>query len=319
MSLALSKTPIQQSEINELLALVYYDGIQNVVPIYDQRSVLPTKDESWITFCQNSMSHFEKAFSHKPDWSHAFYLGKLCVKLGYPYEKAFSYYEKAINLNPSAVDPFYRMHTSRLKLLHTCGKHNLEALKETAMNLIGQTVSGSPNFEGNSNEAKPEGLTNMVQLDEAWHVLYSDCLSAIEVCVEGELKHFHKARYTLAQGWYRKGESGDLERAKDELSFCFKSSRSSFTINMWEIDGMVRKGSLCLEDLVPVALVRYIQSLVSSIHQAETLGSADVSCSPEHWLEKLFNLFMDQGNVWTDISSLPEIKRPELSESSFYG
>ncbi|KAI3908735.1 hypothetical protein MKW98_029285 [Papaver atlanticum] len=393
MSLALSKTPIQQSEIHELLALVYYDGIQNVVPIYDQRSVLPTKDESWITFCQNSMSHFEKAFSHKPDWSHAFYLGKLCVKLGYPYEKAFSYYEKAIHLNPSAVDPFYRMHTSRLKLLHTCGKHNLEALKvvaaysfnqstkETAMNLIDQTVSGSPNFEGNSNETKPEGLTNVVQLDEAWHVLYSDCLSAIEVCVEGELKHFHKARYTLAQGWYRKGESGDLERAKDELSFCFKSSRSSFTINMWEIDGMVRKGrrktpgltgnkkalevnlpessrkfitcirkytlcylkllhesgdiftlerayislradkrfSLCLEDLVPVALGRYIQSLVSSIHQAETLGSADVSSSPEHWLEKLFNLFMDQGSVWTDISSLPEIKRPELSESSFYG
>ncbi|RZC50076.1 hypothetical protein C5167_018500 [Papaver somniferum] len=372
---------------------IYYDGIQNVVPIYDQRSVLPSKDESWITFCQNSMNHFEKAFLHKPDWSHAFYLGKLCVKLGYPYEKAFSYYEKAISLNPSAVDPFYRMHTSRLKLLHTCGKHNLEVLKvvaaysfnqstkETAMNLIDQTVSGSPNFEGNSNETKPEGLTNVVQLDEAWHMLYSDCLSAIEVCVEGELKHFHKARYTLAQGWYRKGESGDLERAKDELSFCFKSSRSSFTINMWEIDGMVRKGrrktpgltgykkalevnlpessrkfitcirkytqcylkllhesgdiltlerayislradkrfSLCLEDLVPVALGRYIQSLVSSIHQAETLGSADVSSSPEHWLEKLFNLFMDQGNLWTDISSLPEIKRPELSESSFYG
>jgi hypothetical protein len=40
-----------------------------------------------------------------------------------------SYYDKAIALNPSAVDPVYRMHASRLKLLYTCGKQNLEALK----------------------------------------------------------------------------------------------------------------------------------------------------------------------------------------------
>lgn len=79
-------------------------------------------------------------------------------------------------------------------------------------------------------------------LDKVWHILYDDCLYALGTCVEGELKHFHKARYKLAQGLYRRGEPGDLERAKEELSFCFKSSRSSFTINMWEIDGTVRKG-----------------------------------------------------------------------------
>lgn len=79
-------------------------------------------------------------------------------------------------------------------------------------------------------------------LDEAWHMLYDDCLSALEICVEGELKHFHKARYKLAQGLYKRGEGTDLERAKDELSFCFKSSRSAFTINMWEIDGTAKKG-----------------------------------------------------------------------------
>lgn len=78
-------------------------------------------------------------------------------------------------------------------------------------------------------------------LDEAWHILYADCISALEVCVEGELKHYHKARYMLAQGLYKRGETGDLEKAKDELSFCFKSSRSSFTINMWEIDGSTKR------------------------------------------------------------------------------
>lgn len=80
------------------------------------------------------------------------------------------------------------------------------------------------------------------QLEGVWHMLYNDCLSALEICVEGDLKHFHKARYMLAQGFYRRGDKGDLEKARDELSFCFKSSRSSFTYNMWEIDGMVKKG-----------------------------------------------------------------------------
>lgn len=82
----------------------------------------------------------------------------------------------------------------------------------------------------------------MVLMEEVWDMLYNDCLSALETCIEGDLKHFHKARYMLAQGLYRRGRSGDLEKAKEELSFCFKSSRSSFTIYMWEIDGMVKKG-----------------------------------------------------------------------------
>lgn len=43
------------------------------------------------------------------------------------------------------------------------------------------------------------------QLEEAWHILYRDCLSALEICVEGDLKHFHKARYMLAQGLYKRG------------------------------------------------------------------------------------------------------------------
>ncbi|KAF9616019.1 hypothetical protein IFM89_027958 [Coptis chinensis] len=395
MSLALAKTPAQQTEIHEMLALVYYDGIQNVVPIYDQRSVVPTKDALWMMFCRNSKKHFEKAFAHKPDWSHAFYLGKLCEKLGFPPEEAFSYYIKAITLNPSAVDPVYRMHASRLKLLSTCGKQNVEALKVVVSYSFDQSISGtirdildrtscvipmSRNDDKEScnstdlTQSKNEGSNS---LEEAWYILYCDCLSALEGCVEGELKHFHKARYMLAQGWYRRGSSGGLERAKEELSFCFKSSRSSFTINMWEIDSTVKKGrrkapglagnkkalevnlpessrkfitcirkyvlfylrlllesgdictldrayaslradkrfSLCLEDLVPVALGRFIQALMSSICQAESLDKN----FPQQFLERMFNLFIDQGNLWTDINNLPEIKSPELSESCFYG
>ncbi|KAL7167930.1 hypothetical protein ACSBR2_038377 [Camellia fascicularis] len=101
MTLALAKTSAQQGEIHGLLALVYYDGPQNVVSFYDQRSVLPLKDSAWMMFCHNAMRHFKKAFAHnllffsnmnctnkfetstcREDWSHAFYLGKLSEKLG---------------------------------------------------------------------------------------------------------------------------------------------------------------------------------------------------------------------------------------------
>ncbi|KAL5850527.1 hypothetical protein ACOSQ4_008540 [Xanthoceras sorbifolium] len=398
MSLALAKTSIQQSEIHELLALVYYDSLQNVVPFYDQRSVVPPKDAAWTMFCENSLRHFKKAFVHKEDWSYPFYMGKLSEKLGYSHEISLSYYDKAIGLNSSAVDPLYRMHASRLKLLCTSGKHNLELLKvlsvysfsqsikDAVMNIFSQMDQEIPympevNMDGSHLlNAEERNHNALIQMEEVWHMLYNDCLSALEVCIEGDLKHFHKARYMLAQGLYRRGQSGDLEKAKDELSFCFKSSRSSFTINMWEIDGMVKKGrrksagfagnkkilevnlpessrkfitcirkyllfylklleetgdictldrayvslkadkrfSLCIEDLVPVALGRYIRALLSSMQHGETAGCGAAGSS-EHQLEKIFALFMEQGNLWPEICCAPEIRSAEISESSLYG
>ncbi|KAL2340079.1 hypothetical protein Fmac_008019 [Flemingia macrophylla] len=382
MSLALAKTTAQQCEIHELLALVYYDSLQNVVPFYDQRSVLPIKDAAWMTFCENSMKHFKKAFTLKQDWLHAFYLGKLSEKLGYSHEIALSYYNKAIALNTSAVDPVYRMHASRLKLLFRCGKQNLEILKVLSANSFNQSVNKAvTNILGGMDssflDTKHEEL---LKLDTVRSMLYNDCLSALETCVEGDLKHFHKARYMLAQGLYKRGESGDIERAKDHLSFCFKSSRSSFTINMWEIDSMVKKGrrktpgsagikkalevnlpessrkfitcirkyllfylklleetrdrsilersyvslradkrfSLCIEDLIPVAIGRYLKVLISTMFHSQTTASGSMSSS-DNVLERMFTLFMEQGSLWPEICSLPEIEGPDMSESMIYG
>lgn len=112
-------------------------------------------------------------------------------------------------------------------------------LSKMSSEILHSPVHTKDGTEANADEIKHE---KSLKLEEAWCMLYSDCISALETCVEGDLKHFHKARYMLALGLYKRGETGDLERAKDELSFCFKSSRSSFTINMWEIDSMVKKG-----------------------------------------------------------------------------
>ncbi|KAL8161071.1 hypothetical protein V2J09_012560, partial [Rumex salicifolius] len=400
MSLALAKTSDEQGEIHELLALVYYDGVQNVVPLYDQRSVSPTKDGIWMIFCQNSMKHFQRAFAQKQDWSHAYYLGKLSEKLGHSPESSFSYYDKAIALNPSAVDPVYRIHASRLKLLYTCNRQDLQTLKvaagysfdqstkEAAINVLdGMSLDKTPIQEddkGLSSQANidEQKLEKSRLLDNVWEMLYSDCLSALEICIEGDLKHFHKARYMLAQGYYKRGRSGDLDKAKEELSFCFKSSRSSFTYNMWEIDGMIKKGkrktpgvagnkralevnlsessrkfitcirkyllfylrlleesgdtstldrayisirsdkrfSLCLEDMVPVALGRYLKGLILSMQSIPSCSLPVAGRNnPEQILEKMFSLFIEQGCNWPDICSLPEMVCPELSESSLYG
>ncbi|XP_023523986.1 uncharacterized protein LOC111788067 [Cucurbita pepo subsp. pepo] len=396
MSLALAKSPTQQREIHELLALVYYDSLQNVVPFYDQRSVVPPKDEAWFRFCENSLKHFKKAFAHQQDWSHAFYMGKLSEKLGLSHDKALSYYAKAIALNPSAVDSIYRMHASRLKVLGKCGKQDMQALKDLSTYAFNQSTrdalmeilnkfgsktldlpSGVDGSEANSEDIKHD---ESLKVEEAWHMLYNDCLYGLETCVEGDLKHYHKARYALAQGLYRRGERGDLGRAKDELSFCFKSSRSSFTINMWEIDSTIKKGrrktpglsgnkkalevnlpessrkfitcirkyllfylklleetgdictlerayislradkrfALCIEDLVPVALGRYVKVLITSVRQVGIASCGDAS-GYEHILEKIFALFMEQGNLWPELCSLPEIQGPGISESNLYG
>ncbi|OEL37163.1 hypothetical protein BAE44_0001817 [Dichanthelium oligosanthes] len=396
MSSLLAKSAPEQSEAHELLALVYYDSLQNVVPFYDQRAALPVKDSTWETFCQNSMKHFEKAFEIKAQWLHAFYLGKLCEKLGHSFSKPFLYYNKAMMLNPTAVDPVYRIHASRLKLLYTQGKQNLEAIqvvadytynqstKENVLSMLGSTTnvsnSSSDQNEKSALDTKQENkLVETDLLDKVWHILYDDCLYALGTCVEGELKHFHKARYKLAQGLYRRGEAGDLERAREELSFCFKSSRSSFTVNMWEIDGTVRKGrrknpnvggsrknlevslsessrkfitcirkymifyldlleknrdlwtlekaytylrtdrrfALCLGDIVPIGLGKYLQVLIAAIDNPD-IRRASGDASVEQLLEKMFSVFMDHANLWGDISTIPEVNCPELSEGNLY-
>lgn len=127
-----------------------------------------------------------------------------------------------------------------------------QSAKDTARDILGGLdCKGSEscmlNEDGLSNSNSK--VVDIHKFEKVWDLLYSDCLSALENCVEGDLKHFHKARYMLAQGFHRRGGTGDLEKAKEELSFCFKSSRSSFTINMWEIDSMVKKGRYIIQVL----------------------------------------------------------------------
>lgn len=62
--------------MHELLALVYYDSLQNVVPFYDQRTVVAKKNDVWMSLCENSMKHFKKAFEYRYAVSHLLYFAR---------------------------------------------------------------------------------------------------------------------------------------------------------------------------------------------------------------------------------------------------
>lgn len=54
---------------------------------------------------------------YRPNWTYVFYRGKLSEKLENSHTQSLSYYRKAVEMNSSAVDPLYRLHASRFKLL----------------------------------------------------------------------------------------------------------------------------------------------------------------------------------------------------------
>lgn len=76
---------------------------------------------------------------------------------------------------------------------------------------------------------------------------------------------------------------------------------------------------MCLGDIVPIALGKYIQLLSSIIRNAESHGSSDKIISHEQMLDRMFTTLMDHVHLWSDISNMPEVNCPDLSESNLCG
>lgn len=188
---------------------------------------------------------------HKPDWTHLFYMGKLYEKLCRPIQEAFDLYKRAVDMKSSAVDPIYRLHASRLKLLCRSDKQDVKTLeiiaqhcysssiKEKVVTLLKSVSDCYTPVQSSLVPADPVNSSDL--LVEIRRQLFEDCVAVMRMCMEGELKHYHKARFRLAHALYSCTGNQDVDRAKEELAFCFRSSRSLFTINMWEIDGSLRK------------------------------------------------------------------------------
>eukprot|EP00897_Mesotaenium_endlicherianum_P006993 jgi/Mesen1/6321/ME000326S05461 len=395
-SLALAPTPRLKALAQEFMGEVTYDSIQNVVPLYDQRALVPPRDAQWRKLCAHAFHHFHAASRNRPDWTHFYHMGKLSQKLERPAGDVLALYRRAEELCPWAVNCVYRLHATRLKLLlllrhHCCAprpgkapaavaaasaseellevvsqycflpetsekiaKLRAEAEVSTVALTVGTSrcipeagqmvqndqspmgkegivggyeaclagsqqgplsggdeggsgsgsgrgaslnldVRGDPSrrmaevaLEVGSHQNSPAernegaaaagggaaaaadgdvcppgrqqhaaavpagdqgGEAAMASSSEAqvkgleWHALFDDGVAAMRACLDGDLKHFHKARFQLAKAYLGRGLAGDVERAKEELAFLFRTPQKPFSINLWEIDTPSKRSS----------------------------------------------------------------------------
>jgi hypothetical protein len=56
---------LSQYELERWNASVLFDVLQNVVPLYDQRRIQPTKDDTWRDLCVQAHEHFERSFAYR--------------------------------------------------------------------------------------------------------------------------------------------------------------------------------------------------------------------------------------------------------------
>lgn len=50
-----------QCEVHEVVAVGYYESVQNVAPIYDLSHVAAPRDDRWRRTCMQAWHHFEAA------------------------------------------------------------------------------------------------------------------------------------------------------------------------------------------------------------------------------------------------------------------
>jgi calcineurin-binding protein cabin-1 len=79
------------------------------------------------------------------------------------------------------------------------------------------------------------------------------------------------------------------------------------------LDFIFMQFSVCIGDLVPVCLGKYIQVLASA-----TQNNQDDASLKQH-LQKLFTALMKNVSLWSEIGNLPEVDCRELSESKLLG
>lgn len=84
------------------------------------------------------------------------------------------------------------------------------------------------------------------------------------------------------------------------INSCSFYNSSFLTMWHWIIQGLALQFSLCLADMVQIALGKYIHTLGAAIVQFDTVGSVS-NLSLKNLLERFFNLFMEHGGSWSDV------------------
>ena len=226
----------ESEEVLELLGLCTYDALQNVPPMFDQISREPARDANWSLNVHLAFKFFSCASGLNPDDStYPYFLSKLKEKVDFSDATAvLRLIARAVEIEPTALEPFYRLHAYRSKVLMTCFRRKAAAggnadvrasLANTAAGILGCCFLEKTAAEAAALlEEGSEGA-----LTDAFAAIHADCCAAMHYCLEIH-KHFYPARYCLGRLLVAAGE---VNGAQQVLSFCFKG-RGGFGLNLWE-------------------------------------------------------------------------------------
>ena len=143
-------------------------------------------------------------------------------------------YAKAISIAPHALEPFYRLHSSRAKVMLS---HFAEdgTCKLPTVAICSTLSKYSFSVRVRKSAALQLDVCKDASVDDLSLVsasILQDCCDALSFCLDVQ-KHYYPARYMLARLFLA---CGRVEEALEVLAFCFRG-RWGFAINLWEEEG----------------------------------------------------------------------------------
>ena len=221
--------------VESYIGLCAYDSLQQVPPMFDQHRAQPPLDEHAEMNVAFTRKFFASAAALAPaEWMHPFFLGKVSEKDGSSAEETLSFYSKAVSLAPHALEPFYRLHAFRAKILlrhftdtGVCELPSVAACSTLAQFCFSVRVSKSAALQ--LDVCKDASVDDLSLVSAS---LLQDCCDAFSFCLDVQ-KHYYPARYALARlflACHRVPEALEL------LAFCFRG-RGGVSINVWEEEG----------------------------------------------------------------------------------
>ncbi len=236
--LLIARTLAPEEEIESVesyIGLCAYDALQQVPPMFDQHRAQPPLDEHAEMNVAFTRKFFASAAALAPaEWMHPFFLGKVSEKDGSSAEETLGFYSKAVSLAPHALEPFYRLHAFRAKILlrhftdaGVCELPSVAICSTLAKFCFSVRVSKSAALQ--LDVCKNASVDDLSLVSAS---LLQDCCDAFSFCLDVQ-KHYYPARYVLARlflACHRVPEALEL------LAFCFRG-RGGVAINVWEEEG----------------------------------------------------------------------------------
>eukprot|EP00873_Tetraselmis_striata_P018310 jgi/Tetstr1/438574/TSEL_027125.t1 len=202
-----------------------YREAQSLPPLADQRGRKLERGPAWRGSLEGALRAFKRAEPCMPEeWSFPYYQGKILAKFGAKPDEYLHLMARGCRMatvySGGLLEPLYRLHASRLKLILQDGGDWAAARAHCFLPETTEAVEAVDALEPRHRE-----------------LLLSDCLEAMRWVLDKD-KFFHKAVYRLAKAH---AAQGDIPAALEQLTTIFSKNvrgRRTFAINMRCIDSL---------------------------------------------------------------------------------